>query len=102
MCGGPCGQSSKDCDYKNNMPDAVYFIVIGEFVLFFLFGFAQLMHVYIALLQTLSADNATLLKQNSIRMWYHMTIVYSLLSIVAKTILEIGLLWLAKEAANML
>jgi hypothetical protein len=95
-------RSSKDCDYKNNMPEAVYFIVIGEFVLFFLFGLAQLFHVYIALLQTSSADKAAELKQNSIRMWYYMAVVYSLLSIVAKTILEIGLLWLAKEAANML
>lgn len=92
--------ASNDCDYGNTMPDAVYFIVYGELVLFLLFGIAQTVHVVVALIHTmLPVKN---IAKHRIKTWYWMAVVYSLLSIIAKTILEIGLLWLSKEAANMI
>jgi hypothetical protein len=99
--------ASKDCDYGTTMPDAVYFIVFGELALFFLFGLAQTVHVVIALVQTTyrrtpSHGDLASLKRTRLGTWHGMAVVYSILSITAKTILEIGILWLSKEAANMI
>ena len=93
-------QGSNDCDYGNTMPDAVYFIVYGQLVLFLLFGIAQTVHVGVALIHTMIPVRN--IAKHRIKTWYWMAVVYSLLSIIAKTILEIGLLWLSKEAVHMI
>lgn len=93
--------ASTDCRMGSSMPDAVTFIVWGEFFLFLSFGLAQTWHVFRALYQTAYYTGEELM-QRRIALWYWVAVRYSVLSIVAKTILEIGLLWLSQVSADML
>lgn len=93
--------ASTDCSMGIPMPEAVTFIVWGEFTLFLSFGLAQTWHVFMALYQTAYYEDEELM-QRRISQWYWVAVCYSVLSIVAKSILEIGLLWLSQASADMI
>lgn len=80
------------CKLPGEMPEFVNFIVIGEFILFSLFGLVptiQCIYIYYR-----KPQEASVVKVADSRMWDLVSVVYGVLSVVAKTLLEYGFLGL--------
>lgn len=100
----------ENCHYGSKMPKEVRFIVWAEYILFLLFGLTQTMQVIIFFLDTNYwsqnfTDNNTMKeywKHRREKRWYQFTMVYSILSITAKTLLEFGLLELSRRFGEMI
>jgi hypothetical protein len=100
----------ENCHYGSKMPKEVRFIVWAEYILFLLFGLTQTMQVIIFFLDInywpQNFTNINLMehywKHQQEKRWYQFTMVYSILSITAKTLLEFGLLQLSVQFSEMI
>ena len=109
-----------DCEYATDMPWQVYVVVWGQFTLFLLFGLAQTWQVwwclYVKDKQLFRKDKETSQKIAEIthedvsheieirraQRWGTMSMVYSVLSVTAKTLLEFGFIALVLARERMI
>lgn len=109
-----------DCEYATDMPWQVYVVVWGQFTLFLLFGLAQTWQVWWCLYvkdkslfqnvdpteNQLSGIDGGEVKQSieerRAQRWGTMSMVYSVLSVTAKTLLEFGFIALVLARERMI
>ena len=109
-----------DCEYATDMPWQVYVVVWGQFTLFLLFGLAQTWQVWWCLYvkdkslfqkvdpteNQLSGIDGGVVKQSieerRAQRWGTMSMVYSVLSVTAKTLLEFGFIALVLARERMI
>ncbi len=96
-------KNPSNCAFGEDFPNAIYFIVIAECILFGLFGCWQTLQVICCFTWGVpnKAQEVTL-KQKRIETWIFYTRGYTWLSLISKTILEIGLLWFALSFDEMI
>jgi len=82
--GGLCEARDGLCQGQNNIPQAVLGILATQGLLFGLFGLLQTVQLFLVS-QVRGSDAAT-------KAWYSVALAYAMLSVFAKTALEIGLL----------
>jgi len=80
--------ASNRCSAEDNdgMPWFVWLIVVGQFIFFTLFGFVSFMQWYFVVFRFRLAPTA----QTKRWMWSKMAFLYSILSVSAKLLLEVG------------
>lgn len=84
--------NQSSCKFTDKMPDWVTFIVWSQFVFFTLFGVVQLVQVVYTLrtCNKSNTDDNTTLERKRRQCWQYVAFAYSVLSVVAKSLLEIG------------
>lgn len=109
-----------DCEYATDMPWQVYVVVWGQFTLFLLFGLAQTWQVWWCLyvndkslfpvisktdstmVDVSESDMIQLIENRRAQRWGTMSMVYSVLSVTAKTLLEFGFIALVLARERMI
>jgi hypothetical protein len=83
---------TKTCDNNNSIPSTIDLVIFGQFILFLAFGIVHTTQIFFAVYNCIMGY-----PNNRTRNWLFYSFSYSILSIVAKTILFCGVIVLLGE-----
>lgn len=89
-----------ECGYKTSMPSIVNVIVFGEFLLFTLFGLVPSVQLGLVI-TTVNTHDDDQANPPDIARWGTASMVYGILSVAAKTLLEYGFILLVETTPNV-